>query len=143
LKRFLIVSLVWLFALPVLAGCGRSGDLMVENAWARPGISGGNGGAFFTINNPTSSGDKIIQVKSDVADAVELHQTTMEDDVMKMTPQEFVDVPANSTVEFAPGGLHVMLIGLTDDLAVGDKFQVLLEFEDHAPIQFDVTVLEP
>lgn len=143
MKRILAVSLVWLFALPVLSGCGGNGDLVVADAWARPGIAGGNGGVFLSLNNPTSTGDKLIQAKSDVADAVELHQTTMENDVMKMTPQEFVDVPANSTVEFAPGGLHVMLIGLHNDLSVGDMFQVTLEFENHDPIQFDVTVAEP
>jgi len=63
--------------------------------------------------------------------------------VMKMTPQEVVEIPADTTLEFAPGGLHVMLIGLVDDLAVGDTFQVTLEFENHAPIQLDVQVLEP
>jgi len=113
------------------------------DAWARPGISGGNSGVFFVLNNPTSHEDKILQAKSDVADAVELHLTIMEGDVMKMTPQEFVEVPANSTVEFAPGGLHVMLIGLTEDIDVGDSFVVMLEFENHDPIQFEATVLEP
>ena len=143
MKKFLSTSLVILFALTVLAGCGENEDITVKDVWARPGLSGGNSGIFFTLDNSTSNSDKIILATSEIADAVEIHQTTMENDVMKMTPQEFVDIPADSTVNFSPGGLHVMLIGLVDDLAVGDTFQVTLEFENHAPIQLDVTVSEP
>lgn len=143
MKKIFVLSFLLLITLPMLAGCGENGGLVVKDAWARPGISGGNGGVFFTLKNPTSSVDKIIHADSIVAEAVELHQTTMDDGVMKMSPQEFVEVPAKSTVEFAPGGLHVMLIGLAEDLAVGDTFQVTLEFQNHDPIQMNVTVLEP
>lgn len=143
MKKILFISVMMLFALPVLSACGGNGDVVVKDPWARPGISGGNSGVFFSVDNSSSDVDKLLRATSDVADAVELHQTTMEDGVMKMTPQKFVEIPAGSTVDFAPGGLHVMLIGLVDDLAVGDTFQITLEFDKHAPIQLVVTVSEP
>lgn len=144
MKRILFVSVVMLFVLPLLAACGGgNAGIVVKDAWSRPAIADGNGGVFFTLDNQTDAGDKLVLATSDVADVVELHKTTMEDGVMKMTPQEFVDLPINSTVAFAPGGLHVMLIGLKNELSVGDTFQVTLEFENHEPIQIDVTVREP
>ncbi|MCB2179954.1 copper chaperone PCu(A)C [bacterium] len=142
-KKILIGALL-LFILPILTACGGGGDnLVVKDVWARPGIAGGNSAVFFTIDNQSAVSDNLVLAASDVANAVELHKTTMEDGVMKMTPQEFVPIPAEYTVMFAPGGLHVMLIGLVDDLSVGDTFQVTLEFENHAPVQLDVTVQEP
>jgi hypothetical protein len=51
------------------------------------------------------------------------------DGVMSMHPVEAIDVPAGSEAVLKPGGLHVMLIGLTRDLKVGEKVVVKLTFE--------------
>ena len=113
----------------VLSACGPQPDLSVTEAWARPGIAAGNTGVFFIIDNPTNTDDRLLSASSDVAEYVELHKTTMVDDVMKMTPQEFVPVPAGEQVTFKPGDLHVMLIDLKAQLNVGDSFQLTLHFE--------------
>ena len=63
--------------------------------------------------------------------------------VMSMQPQESVPVPAQGTVEFKAGGLHVMLINLNRDLKVGDTFTVTLNFQNAGEITVDVTVKEP
>lgn len=144
MNKKIYTGVLMLLILPILAACGSGEkDLVVKDVWARPGIAGGNSAVYFTIDNLSAESDNLMVAVSDVAEAVELHKTTMEDDVMKMTPQEFVPIPAESTIMFASGGLHVMLIGLVDDLSVGDSFRVVLEFENHAPIQLDVSVREP
>ncbi len=127
----------------LLTACSQGGALSVRDAWARPGIDGGNSAIFFTIENNTGSDEKLLSASSDVAASVELHKTTMEDGVMKMTPQEFVAIPAGEDVIFQPGDLHVMLIDLQGDLAVGDDFSVVLTFENAGEISFNVTVQEP
>lgn len=142
-KKILFGFLV-LLILPIVTACGNGkADVVVKDAWARPGIAGGNSAVYFTLDNQTTESDNLVRAVSDVAEAVELHKSTVEDGVTKMTPQEFVTIPGESTVMFASGGLHVMLIGLADDLNVGDTFQVTLEFENHTPIQLDVPVQEP
>ena len=63
--------------------------------------------------------------------------------VMTMVQQENVPVAAGSQVTFEPGGLHVMLIGLTEDLKPGASFKVTLHFEKAGTITLDVPVREP
>jgi periplasmic copper chaperone A len=127
----------------VLVACGFSGfeGLKVTDVWARPGIADGNSAIFFVIENHGDA-DVLLAASSDVADAVELHKTTMQDGVMRMEHQMKVPVLAGKT-EFKPGGLHIMLIGLQDDLQVGDTFIVRLNFELAGDQDYSVTVKEP
>ena len=68
---------------------------------------------------------------------------TNEEGTMSMHPQDEVVVPARSQVEFKPGGLHVMLIGLQRDLQVGDRFALKLKFRQAGEISVDVEVKQP
>ena len=130
------------FGVLSLTACSPNKSLMVSDVWARQGLAEGNTGVFFVIDNPPGEDDRLLFAASDIAAAVELHKTTMEDGVMKMTPQEYVPVPAGEQVVFKPGDLHVMLIGLSRDLRVGDNFQLTLTFENAGEIQLAVTVQE-
>ena len=67
----------------------------------------------------------------------------MIDGVMKMEPQTSVPVPAGKQVIFKSGDFHVMLIGLTKDLNVGDEFQLTLVFEQAGEIVHNVIIQEP
>jgi copper(I)-binding protein len=127
----------------VLAACAAagSGELQVNDIWARPGLAGGNGAIFFVIDNPGAA-DLLLSASSDVAEAVELHKTVMQDDNMQMVQQMNVPVPTGETV-FKPGDLHVMLIGLKNDLKAGDKFSVTLNFEKTGEKTLSITVREP
>jgi copper(I)-binding protein len=140
--KYIYSLLLILVALLTLSACTSQGDLTVIDVWARPGIADGNTGVFFVIDNPTDQDDRLISARSDVAQFVELHKTTMEDGVMQMTPQEFVPVPAGEQVVFKPGDLHVMLIKLHDQLNVGDTFHLTLVFENAGEIALTVTVQE-
>lgn len=130
-------------ALLGFAACSQNDALTVSDVWARPGLADGNSAVFFTIDNPLGEDDRLLSAASDVAGAVEVHRTIMVDDTMQMQRQDFVAVPAGETLAFKPGDYHVMLIGLHDDLAVGDSFHVTLTFENAGDIPLDVTVQEP
>jgi copper(I)-binding protein len=53
----------------------------------------------------------------------------VEGGVMKMYPVDGVDLPAGKTVKLAPGGYHVMLMGLNAPLQAGRSIPVKLTFE--------------
>ena len=127
----------------VVAACGASGsgELQVNDVWARPGLAGGNSAVFFVIDNPGTE-DLLLSASSDVAGAVELHKTIMEDGNMKMVHQMNVPVPTGETV-FKPGDLHVMLIGLNGDMNPGDAFTLMLNFENAGEKTLNVVVREP
>lgn len=117
------------------------------DVWARPNTGGApNSGAYMLLVNPDQVDDALVGVASDVASAVEVHEMTMgAGDVMQMRPVEGqrLVVPAGGAVQLKPGGYHVMLIGLTRDLAVGDTFALTLTFESGDEKTLDVIVREP
>ena len=136
------VRLPFVFAIlaAFLAACAAagSGELQVNGVWARPGLAGGNGAIFFVIDNPGAA-DLLLSASSDVADAVELHKTVMQNGNMQMVQQMNVPVLTGETV-FKPGDLHVMLIGLKNDLKAGDTFTVTLDFQTAGARTLTVTV---
>ena len=141
--KHIYLSVILLMLAMVLVGCS-SNEIEVEDVWARPGISGGNSAVYFLVNNPTEEADNLLNAHSDVAEHIELHLSKMKDDgTMTMLQQESVPIPANSSIEFKPGGLHVMLINLIDGLKPGDTFNLSLNFENAGEITVEVTVREP
>lgn len=135
---FAIILGVW------SAGCQSRPALSVMQAWARPAASGENSAVYFVIDNPTADDDALLAASTEVAAQVELHMSMMsEGSTMTMHPQELVNVPAKSRVEFKPGGLHVMLIGLKQELKVGDRFTLRLKFQRAGEIAVDVEVKQP
>jgi hypothetical protein len=117
--------------------------MIISDVWGRPGLADGNTGVFFALENQSAVDDMLISADSSTADAVEIHQTMMEDGVMKMVPQEHVLVSAGEHVVFKPGDLHVMLIGLKQTIEIGDEFEVTLVFENAGNITILVKVQEP
>jgi periplasmic copper chaperone A len=137
------ISLLWLATLLISACGSSSAELTVQDAWARPAINGNNGAAYFIIENDTSSEDTLLSVTSDIASAVEVHMSMMDGNgVMSMQMQEAVTVPSGKTLEFKPGGLHVMLIRLNQDLKIGDTISLTLIFEKTGSRTIEVTVKE-
>lgn len=139
MSKYRFFTVLFLLA-ALLAACGPAGNrsLQVTDVWARPGLADGNSAIFFTIDNPGAN-DVLLSASSDVANAVELHKTSMQDGVMKMEHQMSVSVPGGET-GFKPGGLHVMLIGLKNDLKAGDTFNVTLVFQSAGEQTLMVTV---
>ena len=76
-----------------------------------------------------------------IAERAELHVSAMVGGVMTMKPLETVEIERNATVTFAPGGRHVMLIGLQRPIKAGDKIPLTLTFEKSGPVQTTVPVL--
>ena len=139
--RFWVLGLV--FAL-LVSGCGGSvKEVMIHEAWARPGVAGGNSAIYFTVHNDTKQDAALVGAAADVAETVEVHRSSMVDGVMKMEPQDSVPLPAGEMVNFAPGGLHVMLINLKRDLKPGDEFTAALRLADGTEISVPVAVQEP
>jgi copper(I)-binding protein len=104
------------------------GDLVVENAWARESVTP-TGAVYLTVRNGGDQSDRLIRIASEVADRAELHASIVEDGVMRMRQVDAIEVPARGEAVLAPGGLHVMLIGLKAPLAQGGSIVLTLTFE--------------
>lgn len=133
---------VLFFALQALQGApGDPAPLIIEGAWARAALSGGNTAVYMRLTNTGDEPLRLVGAASEAAAAVELHETVITPDhVMQMRPIQGVELPPGETVEFRSGGLHVMLLGLRETLREGDELPLELLVEGMAPISISVPV---
>jgi copper(I)-binding protein len=122
----------------------EAGVLDVVDVRARPApLEGGNGAAYMTVRNGLDTAIRLSSASGDVAGAIELHETTDDNGVMKMEPHpEGFEIPPGGVLELKPGGKHVMLLGLGKPLVVGDSFELTLNFDRSDPITLTVPVVE-
>lgn len=107
------------------------------------GMGGAMGAVYMTIRNPGSQPDRLLKAATDAAKAVELHTVSQDNSgVMAMHPVDGIDVPANGEATLQPGGFHIMLIGLTRDLNVGDQVTLTLTFVQAGEMTVTATVRE-
>lgn len=120
------------------------GKLTVVDVRARPApLEGGNGAAFMTVLNGLDKAVRLASISGDAAGAIELHETVNDNGVMKMEPHpEGFEIPAGGTLELKPGGKHVMLLGLTKPLAVGDSVDLTLNFDGSESMTLTVPVVD-
>lgn len=100
---------------------------------------------YFLLENPGSHPIRLSAASTPAATTVEIHETTMEGDVMRMRPLENgITVAPGETVELRQGGLHIMLIGLVEPLVEGTAIPLTLTFEmlnDAGEVDGDPVVL--
>lgn len=81
------------------------------------------------IDNGTATQDTLLGVTSNIAGKAEIHESYKnENDVMGMRPAGQQIIPSGSELMLEPGGLHIMLFDLKQDLAVGDSVNISLKF---------------
>ncbi|MDD5334293.1 MAG: copper chaperone PCu(A)C [Rhodoferax sp.] len=104
--------------------------VQIQDAWARSSVPGQKAsGAFMKIS--ARDGAKLVGASSPVAGVVQVHEMTMEGNVMKMRAVAGgLDIPAGQTVELKPGGYHVMLMDLKAPLVKDSSVALTLVFKD-------------
>ena len=125
------------------AGCGEGATgIVVSDAWVRAAdASRPATAAYLTLCNAGAEADALIGVAAPSARAVELHETTRSaDGVVKMSPVEKLDLAPSTPAALAPGGAHIMLIGLTEALEAGATATITLEFENSAPMTIEAPI---
>ncbi|MEQ1772841.1 MAG: copper chaperone PCu(A)C [Burkholderiales bacterium] len=100
----------------------------VKDAWVRGTVPAQKAtGAFMEITGKSTA--RLLSAESPVASSVEIHNMTMDKGVMKMFQVDGIDVPAGKTVKLAPGGYHVMFMGLKQQMKAGERVPLKLTFE--------------
>lgn len=100
----------------------------VANAWARGTVPGqASSGAFMRLTS--AEGGRLVAVASPWAGMAEIHEMKMDGGTMKMNAVPFIELPAGKAVELKPGGYHVMLMGLKQQLKGGELVPLTLSIE--------------
>ena len=117
----------------------------ISGAWSRPAAAGMTGVGFMVVSNSGSTSDALVGVSSPLARKVEIHRSSIAGGMAMMEPAPRVAMPARGVVRFAPGGYHLMFLGLTRTLKLGDSVPATLTFASGAQVRarFSVALSSP
>ena len=121
-----------------------TGEIVVDGAWARTSpMETTMGAAYMKITSPID--DELVSASVDPSVAMEaqIHET-VENDAGEMSMQEVESIPlvAGEAFELAPGGYHVMLMGLSAPLEVGSTLDIALTMKSGATVTVTAEVSE-
>jgi copper(I)-binding protein len=115
--------------LMVVNACVKPEGIIVKDAWVGATVPGQEvAGAYMRLTSTHNT--KVIRVESGLAKMEELHNTTMDNNVMRMHRVPALDLPAGQTVALTPGRLHIMLVGLSKQLKSGESVPLKLHTLD-------------
>lgn len=132
LYAHLHAGLATLVAYSVIA---QAPALIVQEAWARQVPGSDVAAVYFTLRNPSAKSITITGVESPRASHAMIHETRTEGGQSRMRPHEQLVVAPGQTVKLEPGGLHVMLHGLTPPVVVGQSVPLVLLLGDGSKLQ--------
>jgi copper(I)-binding protein len=124
-------------------GSGAASTVEVAGAICRPTPVGRQmTGCYLTLT--TTTADRLVSVASPAANLVQIHESRIESGMMMMNElKEGLPLPAGETVALAPGGNHLMLLGVKEPLVAGDTVALTLTFEASPPVEVTATVGQP
>ena len=127
-------GIAWLLmTLVLVVGCGESappkeGPLQISDARIRaPAPGQDKTAAYFDVHNPGAADITLVGAETTVARAVEIHQIIRDGDMVRMRRQPEVVISAGETVRFSPGGLHLMIFGVSSAV---DGAEIALNLSD-------------
>ncbi len=135
------LSVIGYLLLLGVSGSVYASTLTVEAAWARATPPGAPVGAvYMDLFNPGKEAITVNQIKTSVARMAQIHSTLNVDGVMRMRSAMPLTIGASERLSLAPGGMHVMLMGLRQPLAAGATFNLDLGLANGENLRVEVLV---
>lgn len=133
-------------ALPLtlaLGACGDPAPTYIDQAYVRLSPNKDSPSAGYFVAHGGETGTQLRGVLTDYALKVEMHESMNEGGMVKMAPLSSVDIPAKSTVAFAPGGKHLMLWGVNDTAIGRGKMQLTFLLANGDRLLVDAVIQKP
>jgi copper(I)-binding protein len=142
MRRFLVPALILGAVTAAFAQDYKAGPITVTQPWSRATPKGATvGGGYLKITNTGTAPDRLVGGSTDAAKRFEVHEMSMDGGVMKMRAlPNGVEIAPGATVEFKPGGYHVMFVDLAKPLAKGGTVKAQLIFEKAGKLDVEFTV---
>jgi len=136
MKRLSIIAALLSLA---TAAAFAADSVKVYDVWARDTVPGAMvSAAYMRIKSDARM--QLVKVESPVAGVTEIHKMEMKDGIMKMQAVDGVEVLPGKVVDLKPGGYHIMLMMLKDQIKAGAKVPLTLTFEDASKKQTIIKV---
>ena len=125
----------------VMAHDYSAGQLVIAHPWAPPTLGKQRiGVVYFTLRNQGPDMDRLLAIDLPDGGQAQMHDSQMQDGVMRMRPADAVLIPAGGELVLQPGGMHVMLMDLPGPLIEGDGLKLILRFEAAGPVEMEAAV---
>ena len=141
-------TLLLFLSIPLfLTGCASSGDVVAKDLWVKSSEMSTRGGmtaVYGTLTSNSSQDVVLVGGATEIAGVVEVHEMSMIGGEMMM--QEIdggLVIPAGKSIILEPGGNHLMLMMLTDDLEAGEEISVTFDFDGAEDLTIDGIVAKP
>ncbi len=133
--------------IPILASCSSASQnaITATDVWGRSSPASARNAAFyFSLKNSMGIDDALTKAEVAICERAELHETTIDGQgVMSMQHIQQINIASGATVQFEPGGLHLMCIGLKDELKSGDQIPIKLSFANSDDVRVEAEIREP
>lgn len=120
----------------------KVGALQISAPWARATPKGAAvGGGYLKITNTGDAPDRLTGGATSIAGRLEVHEMSMSGNTMKMRQlTNGLEIKPGQTVELKPGGVHIMFVGLKQQLQQGQHFKATLQFEKAGKVDVDFSI---
>jgi copper(I)-binding protein len=95
---------------------------------------------YMTIHNPQSRAVSIVSLRSNAFTSIEIHQTIEQDGMMSMEQVPSLKIESNSSVQLAPGGLHLMMMNPSEPTQPGDQLEIVFVLDDGSEQRIEMRV---
>jgi copper(I)-binding protein len=137
----IVTIIAYFISTTAMATDYKAGSLAISSPWSRATPKGSQMAiGYMTIKNNGTTPDRLIGGSIDVATNFELHSMVMENGIAKMRELKDVEIGPGQTIEFKPGGSHVMFVDLKHPLSKGDRVSGTLVFERAGKVQIEYNV---
>jgi periplasmic copper chaperone A len=140
--EILTATALTLGAILALTHTVLASDVMVKGAFARASAvsTATSGVVYMILSNQGTTPDKLISITTPAAGMAMLHESKDEGGVSTMMDMSGLDIPAGGVIEMKPGGIHIMLMGLTAPLKKGDTLKLTLNFQHAGKVDVDAKI---
>jgi copper(I)-binding protein len=120
----------------------KAGSIEIKHPWSRATPKGASvAGGYMKLINTGATPDRLIGGSTEIAGKFEIHEMSMDNGVMKMRPlANGVEIKPGETVEFKPGGYHLMFVGITQPVVQGKRVKGTLEFEKAGKVDVEYAI---
>ncbi|MBN8966755.1 MAG: copper chaperone PCu(A)C, partial [Rhizobiales bacterium] len=131
MKSILLAAALAFLANAASAHEYKIGSIEIVHPWSRATPKGAAvAGGYMKIINHGTTPDRLVGGSTVGADKFEIHEMSVTNGVMKMRPiAQGVEIKPGATVEFTPGGYHLMFVGLKAPFEKGKRVKGTLQFE--------------
>lgn len=116
----------------VATGTALAAPIAITGGWMRALPGNLPAGGYFTLKNGSEKAITLTGAESPACGMLMLHKSEEMSGMSSMSDVESIDIPAGSTVNFAPGGYHLMCMDPV--LKQGTTVTVTLQFAGGAKI---------